>query len=87
MDAIQLHVVDSDAVSLHVGGGADVPLTIGATVYGGGMPYSGDYSVTPTEQEQTLPTAERQLNANIVIEPIPKNYGLITWNGSRIMVS
>jgi hypothetical protein len=87
MDAITLHVQDSGAINLHVGGVNDVPLNIGATVYGGGMPYSGDYSVTPTEQGQTLPTAARQLNANIVIEPIPNNYGLITWNGSRIMVS
>jgi hypothetical protein len=87
MDAITLHVQDSGAINLHVGGVNDVPLDIGATVYGGGMPYTGDYTITPSEETQVLPTQSRQLSGNIVIEPIPSNYGLITWNGSTITVS
>ena len=49
--------------------------------------YTGPYEVTPTEQEQTLPTTDKVLAANIVINPIPSNYGLITWNGSTLKVS
>ena len=50
-------------------------------------PYEGDYEVTPSAEEQTLPTANRLLNKNIVVKPIPKNYGLITYNGYEITVS
>lgn len=49
--------------------------------------YDGPYEVTPTEQTQSLSTADKVLSANIVINPIPSNYGLITWNGSNITVS
>ena len=49
--------------------------------------YDGPYEVTPTEQEQTLLTSDKVLTANVVVKPIPNNYGLITWNGSTIKVS
>ena len=49
--------------------------------------YSGPYTVTPSDQQQVLQTASRTLEDNIVIEPIPNNYGLITWDGSTITVS
>ena len=49
--------------------------------------YRGSYIVTPTENTQTLPTMDYKLNANIVVNPIPSNYGLITWNGTSLTVS
>lgn len=49
--------------------------------------YQGSYHVTPTSSEQTLYTANRVLSQNITIDPIPSNYGLITWNGSTLTVS
>ena len=49
--------------------------------------YSGSYSVTPSSESQTLQTAYRTLSENIVIDPIPSNYGLIGWNGSVLTVS
>ena len=49
--------------------------------------YHGTYEVTPTQQTQTLPTANKVLTDNVVINPIPNNYGLITYNGSTITVS
>ena len=49
--------------------------------------YHGVYEVTPSEQTQTLQTTNRVLTDNIVIDPIPSNYGLITYNGSVITVS
>ena len=51
--------------------------------------YQGSYIVTPTEETQTLPTAGEVLSSDVIINPIPSNYGLITWSGSGsvIMVS
>lgn len=49
--------------------------------------YHGAYEVTPTAETQTLTTANRVLTQNIVVDPIPSNYGLITWNGSYLTVS
>ena len=55
--------------------GQDLPTYTGATV------------VTPSQSTQTLATAERVMASNIVINPIPNNYGLISWNGSTLTVS
>lgn len=49
--------------------------------------YDGPYTVTPSQQTQVLPTELRTTEHDIVIDPIPSNYGLITWNGSVITVS
>ena len=49
--------------------------------------YHGVYEVTPTAETQTLATANRVLTQNITVDPIPSNYGLITWNGSYLTVS
>lgn len=49
--------------------------------------YTGTYEVTPTSEVQVLPTENRTLTRDIVINPIPSNYGLITWNGSVLTVS
>ena len=50
-------------------------------------PYTGAYTVTPSADAQTLQTNGLRMTDNITIEPIPSNYGLITWNGSTITVS
>lgn len=49
--------------------------------------YHGAYEVTPSLETQTLHTQGDYLAADIIINPIPNNYGLITWNGSTLMVS
>ena len=38
---------------------------------GGGEAYEGNYEITPSEELQTLPTANRMLARNIVVAPIP----------------
>lgn len=53
----------------------------------GGDPYEGPYEVTPTRETQVLNTADKKLDENITVHPIPSNYGLITYNGFEIMVS
>ena len=49
--------------------------------------YEGSYQVTPTTTAQTLGTEGLLMTADLVIEPIPSNYGLITWNGATLTVS
>ena len=49
--------------------------------------YDGDYVFTPAQQEQTIPIKDLMARQDITIEPIPSNYGLITWDGSTITVS
>lgn len=49
--------------------------------------YTGSIEVTPSAERQILPTINRTVTDNIVINPIPSNYGLITWNGSTLTVS
>lgn len=49
--------------------------------------YEGSYVATPSAEQQTLPTSGKILTMDIVVEPIPSNYGLITWNGSTLTVS
>lgn len=49
--------------------------------------YEGPYEFTPTQETQTAYTANKVLTENIIINPIPSNYGLITYNGSVLTVS
>lgn len=53
----------------------------------GGIPYTGEYHVTPSDQQQTLSTAGFLLAEDVVVDAIPSNYGLITWDGSTLTVS
>lgn len=57
-------------------------------IVGGDAPeYRGAYVVTPTEEEQTLPTNARTMRDDVIIRPIPSNYGRITWDGKTLTVS
>ena len=50
-------------------------------------PYTGDYEITPTSEEQSLHTNGLRMTGDIIVNPIPSNYGLITWDGSNLTVS
>ena len=58
-----------------------IPSAVGVDVYG------GPYEFTPTEETQTVTIERKMATENIVINPIPYNYGLVTWNGSTLTVS
>lgn len=49
--------------------------------------YIGEYSVTPSDQQVILSTNNKVMYDNLVIEPIPSNYGKISWNGSYLLIS
>ncbi len=69
--------------------GADtLDASLNATVY---VPqvdiYDGPYEATPSRETQTLGTENLMMARNVTINPIPSNYGLITYNGSILTVS
>lgn len=49
--------------------------------------YEGPLTVTPGAEAQVLQTAGLVVGDNVRVEPIPSNYGLITWDGHTITVS
>ena len=49
--------------------------------------YDGDYSVTASDETQILPTQGLVMRQDLTINPVPSNYGRITWDGNRITVS
>lgn len=52
-----------------------------------GGTYAGPYTVTPTQETQTLQTSNMMMSDDVTINPIPSNYGLITWDGATLTVS
>lgn len=65
-------------------GGLRGTLSLGS---GTAPPYEGETVFTPTQQTQTIQAAGFLFSENITINPIPSNYGLITWNGATLTVS
>lgn len=49
--------------------------------------YKGQTEITPEPYLQTFETDGKVINGNFIVNPIPSNYGLITWNGSTLTVS
>lgn len=49
--------------------------------------YTGATTVTPSTETQVLRTANKSVYGDITINPIPSNYGLITWDGHTMTVS
>lgn len=49
--------------------------------------YDGEYTVTPSSETQILQTQGLLMQHKVTINPIPSNYGRITWNGSVLTVS
>lgn len=86
MDVVTFSIPVTNAVSFGVQ--AVSPLSVSIPLAAGyAPPYTGDYEVTPTQQTQTFPTYGKLMTGNFIVNPIPSNYGLITWNGSTLTVS
>lgn len=79
---------DGVAVSLGVQEPQSVALDMSVGVYAQiGEHYHGSYTITPSSEPQVLDTDTLILDGNITINPIPSNYGLVSWDGSTITVS
>lgn len=50
-------------------------------------PFEGEYAVVPSEERQIIPTKGLRMTEDLVVAPIPQNYGRIAWNGSILTVS
>lgn len=57
------------------------------TIPTSGTPYTGAYTFTPSAAAQVVEIKGLVAKEDITINPIPSNYGLITWNGSTLTVS
>ena len=49
--------------------------------------YTGPVEITPGSEAVVLGTTMKSVLTDIVINPVPSNYGLIEWNGSTLTVS
>ncbi len=66
----------------------EVEATLTTNIEYSEMPsYDGAVEVTPSAEAQVLETRNTALYQNITINPIPHNYGLISWSGLGIKVS
>lgn len=75
--------------AIEISGGGERHATISVTG-SGALPvphYTGPYEFTPTAEEQRVSIARKQAEEDIIIHPIPRNYGLVTYNGSIITIS
>jgi len=52
-----------------------------------GETYSGATEATPSRETQAFNTRGLLMPENFTVNPIPRNYGLITYNGFEITVS
>lgn len=55
-------------------------------VEGGGIPYTGEYEVTPTFDEQTLETKDRLLSDNVTVHSIPVSRTINPQGGKTIYI-
>ena len=78
-----------DALALDVG---DAALEWGSDEYvrvvnADADEYEGPYEATPAATAQTFATTGKLMVREFTVNPIPSNWGLITWNGSTLTVS
>lgn len=67
---------------------ADASLTTNVTHYHSEYPdYEGETTFTPSQETQIIPTRHTVLLSDITINPIPSNYGRITYSGGIISIT
>lgn len=65
-----------------------VPAEVDTKIVVSNIPdYVGEYDITPSPETQVLEMADMKATRNVIVAPIPNNYGLITYNGSVLTVS
>ena len=82
MSAVEIRSPGGSALVVGPAYGVDVTTGIAS-----GTRYTGEYEVAPTGEAQVLHTALCTLERDLVIDPIPSNYGLVEWDGSVLTVS
>lgn len=49
--------------------------------------WTGPYEATPTQETQVFDMNGYAMRGSFTVNPIPSNYGLVTWNGVVLSVS
>lgn len=81
IDTGQVHIISVKTQPLHA-------MKIDTAIINwDGDPYHGPYEVTPTAGTQILHTENMHMNHDVVINPIPSDWGHITWDGAVLTVS
>ena len=81
-DMLIVQTIDGDAViSAQIDGETSNFMPVETTEV-----YTGETEVTPTDETQTLQTAGLKVPENIIVKPIPSNYGKVSYNGSFIFI-
>ena len=81
--SLDLHIDGDMSLDIPVDGEAGTVIKV--TEYD--LPvYSGQTEITPSEETQTLQTANRTVLQNIAVNPIPENYGRLLYSGSTLTV-
>lgn len=88
MITVPMNVSVQDSISVNASEEEQgVALNIGAAYkVSEGDLYHGEYEFTPNNETQTVHTQDKLLLQNITINPVPSNYGKISWDGSNIMI-
>jgi hypothetical protein len=76
-----IHVVSVDGGALHAATADMAHVDYPAVLY------TGEYEFIPSGEQQTIPINGKIANRDITINPIPHNYGLVTWNGAFLTIS
>lgn len=82
-----MKVTEPNSVNLRPGEAGKVHLSGYTYIQAGADPFTGEYEYTPTDTAQVIEIENKRATQNIIINPIPSNYGRITWNGSVLTVS
>ena len=87
MEDMILLLDDLSDIVLEDDQGSDLVLEDAEPYQPGYEQYSGSTEFTPTRQAQIILTARKLVLENITINPIPSNYGLVTYSGNIITIS
>lgn len=71
----------------HIGGDISVESTLAGAFSNVMKTFPGPYEYTPIQGTQIVPIGNQMAAEDIIINEIPHNYGLITWDGSVLTVS
>ena len=83
--ATKAHVVNQQSVTAGVRKNTGIAVKVADQI--NVAPYSGVTHITPNTDTQIFYTEKKLVGANIVVDPIPSDWGHITWNGSVLTVS
>ena len=64
-------VIEFEKTDINVTFKENTDVEIDVSSFGGGIPYEGQYDVVPSVDFQLLPTAEKVLEDDVIVHPIP----------------